>query len=280
MKAMTLNRVIFSLGLLLFCSLGLQACSDDAAQAQNKATITKNDVSLSVNTPRYLVAVDADYAPLVFRNETGQTIGFDVDLLNAIAKDQGFRLDFIPTLWDGIFVTLTTGKYDIVAGGVTITAKRQQEMDMSDPYIDAPVLIVYTDESLKLKDFADLQNVVVGVQKYSTFEEELQDLAGRDNSSKIIPTSTLFLAFKSLVNGDVKAVIGDAPVLRYFMVKYSYKIKKFFSFEYKQGDSVDSFGFVVKKGNHQLLNKINTGLKNIRANGEYDRIYKKWFKNF
>lgn len=276
MKDNKLLRKLFSLGVVFLCLAGLQACSDESAQTKSSIVKTVESDGLPADAPRYVVAVDAAYAPFVFRNETGQAIGFDVDILTAIGKDQGFRLAFIPTLWDGIFTTLSSGERDIVAGGVTITPERQQNMGMSKPYINAPTLVVYTDAKLQLQQFNDLQNVMVGVQSNSVFEAKLQAL--NPGTTNIHNGKTLFTAFRALLNDEVQAVIGDAPVLRYYMAEYSDLGKTFHSFEYNPDGQADSFGFAVKQGNQQLLNKINLGLRNIRADGRYEAIYKKWFQ--
>lgn len=270
-------RKILALGTVILCLLSIQACSDESLQA---TPVIKEAVSdgLPADAPNYLVAVDATYAPLAFRDETGQAIGFDVDILTAIGKNQGFRLTFIPTLWDGIFSTLTNGERDIVAGGVTITPQRQQIMDMSKPYLDSPTLIVHTD-TVRVQRFDDLQDLSVGVQADSVFEAKLRDLHDSNGSRNTYAEKSLFVAFKALLNGKVQAVIGDAPVLRYHLAEYHDLGKAFRRFEYTPDGQVDTFGFAVKQGNHALLNQINLGLRNIRADGEYDKIYAKWFQS-
>lgn len=275
MKKNSLVQRVLKSSFLLVYLLFLPSC-DNSVQQTSQSAGGKDSGQVDSSIPSYIVAVDAAYAPLAFRDEIGRAIGFDVDILNAVSKNQGFRLTFIQTPWKGIFSTLSSGKRDIVAGGMTITEKRQEELGISDPYIEAPILVVYTDDKLGLKTFEDIKNLPVAVQVDSTFETLLKDFSS--DPANVYPRKTLFLSFKSLLNGEVKAIVGDAPVLRYFMAKYANQGKSFYSFEYNPNGQPDMFGFAVKKGNDKLLNKINLGLKNIKANGEYDTIYEKWFK--
>ncbi|MFD1245296.1 transporter substrate-binding domain-containing protein [Paralysiella testudinis] len=193
--------------------------------------------------------------------------------LNAIAEDQGFKVQFIHQPWEGIFDTLDRDERAIVAAGVTATEERHQKYALSNGYYFSPDLAVYTDSKLDLKTFADLKDLKVATQIKTSRITDLQKLKG--GNDKIIATDTLYLALKEVVGGKADAVVGDEAVLKYYM--QGEPSVAFKSFEYAPNATVPEIVFVLKKGNTELQSKINTGLANIKANGVYAKINQKWF---
>lgn len=98
------------------------------------------------------------------------TIQTDVDILTAIGKDQGFKVQFIHQQWDGIFDTVNNGSRDIIASCVSINDKRKEIVDMSDPYAKSPNIVLYTDEKLNLKSISDLKSLKIATQSDTTTE--------------------------------------------------------------------------------------------------------------
>ena len=103
----------------------------------------------------YVVGTDAAYAPFESQNEKGEIVGFDIEVVRAIAAKTGIEVKFVNTPWEGIFNALGQGDRDMVVSAVTITAERKGTMDFSDPYFDAQQLIAVKDNS-KVAKFADL----------------------------------------------------------------------------------------------------------------------------
>lgn len=259
-----------------FVALSLAAC--DTKIAETAPQQASEPVAAAVDEkPTYLVATEANYPPFEFRDENGEIVGYDVDLLSAIGEDQGFKVQFINHAWEGIFDTLDRGERAIVAAGVLVNPERQEKYALSTPYATTPDLAVYLDDKLKLKSFADLKNVSVATQLNTIRVDDLVALKGSDKD--VVGTNTMYLALKELAQGKVQAVVGDATVLRYYMQSYVEAAPdlKFHSFEYNTTGTTPEVAFVMKKGNTELQNKVNAGLKNIRANGVYDKINHKWF---
>ncbi|GGP17520.1 basic amino acid ABC transporter substrate-binding protein [Silvimonas iriomotensis] len=220
----------------------------------------------------YQVATDASYAPFESMNDKKEVVGFDVDVLKAVAAKGGFDVKFINTPWEGIFATLSTGDRDIVSSAVTITDERKQSMDFSEPYFEAKQMIAVSASS-KVTKFADLKNLKVAVQTGTTGDEVVQKLQGK-TSPNIKRFESTPLAIQELLSGGVDAVVADnGVVINYVANNKGAKLKvvddSSFAKEY--------YGYAVKKGNKDLLAKINTGIKAIKADGTYDKIYKKYF---
>lgn len=220
----------------------------------------------------YKVGSDAAYAPFESQNEQKQVVGFDIDVLTAVAAKGGFKIEVVNTPWEGIFATLNTGDRDIVASAVTITDERKQSMDFSEPYFEAKQLIAIGKNS-KVSKFDDLKTLKVGVQTGTTGDEAVQKLLGKTNSN-IKRFESTPLALKELESGGVEAVVADnGVVVNYVANNGAAGLKTIddpsFAKEY--------YGFAVKKGNAELKAKIDAGIKAIQADGSYKTIFEKYF---
>ncbi|MEZ4769651.1 MAG: transporter substrate-binding domain-containing protein [Caldilineales bacterium] len=214
------------------------------------------------------VGTNAEYPPFESVDENGNVIGFDIDLMNAIAKAAGFEVEFVNTRWDGIFVALSSGEFDAVASAATITDERKQAVDFSDPYFNAgQVLVVKQGSDIATVD--DLAGKRVGVQLGTT-----GDIWSSENTqAEIVRYDEVTLAFQALGNGDIDAIINDAPTSA-DILKANPEIGAVIVGE----PFTDEFyGIAVNKGRQDVLKAINEGLAAIRASGEYDDIYAEWF---
>jgi polar amino acid transport system substrate-binding protein len=163
----------------------------------------------------YTVGTDAAYAPFESQNEKGEIVGFDIDILKAVAEKGGFQVTFVNTPWEGIFNALAQGDRDMVISAVTITDERKQTMDFSDPYFDAAQLIAVRQDS-KVAAFADLKKLKVGVQTGTTGDEAVTQLLGK-TSTNIKRFESTPLALKELESGGVDAVVADNGVVAHYV---------------------------------------------------------------
>lgn len=220
----------------------------------------------------YTVGTDAAYAPFQSQNEQGEIVGFDIDVLKAIAEKAGFQVSFVNTPWEGIFNALGQGDRDMVISAVTITEERKQTMDFSNPYFDAVQLIAVKEDS-KVTRFADLKNLKVGVQTGTTGDEAVTKLLGK-NSTNIKRFESTPLALKELENGGVDAVVADNGVVAHYVANNpGGKFKTVSDSEFVP----EQYGIAIRKGNTELLELVNKGLAAIKADGTYDRIYNQYF---
>ncbi|MDP9043997.1 MAG: basic amino acid ABC transporter substrate-binding protein [Pseudomonadota bacterium] len=220
----------------------------------------------------YLVGTDAAYAPFEFQNEKGEIVGFDVDVVTAVAAKGGFAVKFVNTPWEGIFNALAQGDRDLLVSSITITKERQQTMDFSAPYFDAKQLIAVKNDS-KVAHFDDLKAMKIGVQTGTTGDDLVSQLQGK-NSANIKRFESTPLALKELEAGGVDAVVADNGVVVNYVLNNSGK-------QFKTVDDPafqpEHYGIPVKKGNAQLLAKIDQGLAAIKADGTYEKIRARYF---
>jgi len=220
----------------------------------------------------YVVGTDAAYAPFESQNEKGEIVGFDIDVVKAIAQKAGIEVKFVNTPWEGIFNALTQGDRDFLVSSVTITDERKQTMDFSAPYFDARQLIAVKGDST-VSRFDDLAKLKVGVQTGTTGDEAVTKLQGK-TSANIKRFESTPLALKELEAGGVDAVVADNGVVIHYVANNAGSKFKTVS---DSGFAAEQYGLPVKKGNTELLSKLNQGLAAIRADGSYDRIYAQYF---
>ncbi len=220
----------------------------------------------------YVVGTDAAYAPFESQNEKGEIVGFDIEVVQAIAAKAGIEVKFVNTPWEGIFNALGQGDRDMVVSAVTITEERKGTMDFSAPYFDAQQLIAVKETS-KVAKFADLKKLKVGVQTGTTGDEAVTKLQGK-TSTNIKRFESTPLALKELEAGGVDAVVADnGVVIHYVANNPGGKFKTVADKEFVP----EQYGIALKKGNTELLEKINKGLADIKADGTYDQIFTKYF---
>jgi len=218
----------------------------------------------------YKVGTNAEYPPFESVDDAGNVIGFDADIMNAIAEKAGFKYEFVNTRWDGIFVALQSGEFDAVISAATITDERAEIVDFSDPYFNAGQMIaVRVADKDKISSVADLDGLKVGVQLGTTGDQWLSD----NTQAEVVRYDEITLAFQALGNGDVDAVFNDGPTSS-DIIQANPEIGATLV-----GEPItdEFYGIAVNKEKGDLLEMINKGLTDIRADGTYDEIYNKWF---
>lgn len=270
-------RTFLKAAALLASGVLLAACGKkvEAPPVEAAASAPTMEASAPPASPppkMYVVGTDAAYAPFELQNEKQEIVGFSVDLLNAVAEKGGFQVKYVNTPWEGIFKTLEQGDRDLLISSITITDERRQSMDFSAPYFDAYQLIAVKTNS-KVAKFDDLKKLKVGVQTGTTGDEAVSKLLGKTNTSVKRFESTP-LALKELEASGVDAVVADNGVIVNYVnnnptAKFKTVSDKAFAPE--------QYGIAVKKGNTELLEKINKGIAAIKADGTYDKVFTQHF---
>jgi len=219
-----------------------------------------------------VVASDTTFPPMEFVDENQQIVGFDIDLFNAIAQAAGFTAEFKTIAWDGIFAGVQAGTFDVIASSVTITDERKATMDFSDPYINAGQVLVVRNETQGVTVLKDLAGKSVGAQINTTGAFEVEKVQGVTLKSY----EAVGLAFEDLLNGRIDGVVVDTlTAVDYALKNDNYKgTLKIVG----QPFTDENYGFVVRKGNTELLNLINQGLAKVKESGKYDEIVAKWLR--
>lgn len=225
----------------------------------------------------YRVGTDAAYAPMEMVSADKQITGFDIDLLRAIAAKGGFEVEFINTPFESIFNSLTQNDRDVLISSITITDKRRQMVDFSEPYFEARQMIVTTQESQHINKAQDLIPLKIGVQSATTGDFMAQKLLGGSNPA-IRRFESMPMALAELASGGVDAVIGDETVVRHFLHNNQVgDARKALRLVSDDGFEKEYYGIAVRKGEQELLDKINRGLAAVKADGTYDKLKVKYF---
>jgi polar amino acid transport system substrate-binding protein len=220
-----------------------------------------------------VIATDATWPPMEYVDEkTKEIVGFDIDLMEAVAKASGFEVEFKNTAWDGIFAGLAADKYDAIISSVTITEERQKEMDFSQPYMNAGQILVVQKSTQGVTTLVDLKGKTVGAQIGTTGSFEIEKVPG----VALKTYDEIGLAYEDLVNGRIQGVVADTPTAAAFALQnesYKDKLKivgEPFTEEY--------YGVVVRKGNTEVLNMVNAGLDKVLNTDTYRNLEKKWLR--
>lgn len=221
----------------------------------------------------YVVGSGATYRPFEFETSNKELQGFDIDLIKAIAQAENFNIKLVNTPWEGIFATLGSGDRDIIISGITITDSRKEMVDFSHPYFPAQQAIVVPKDS-KIKTIEDLKALRVGVVSASTADIVVSKVLGK-NSTAIKRFDNTPLMLQELFEGGIDASVGDVGVAMFYIKNNP---KKQFDLVFDNNFEQQYFGIAVAKGNTQLQQKLNSGLKKIVADGTYAKIYSTWFE--
>jgi len=217
------------------------------------------------------VATDATWPPMEMVDASKKIVGFDIDYLTAVAKEAGFTAVFKNTAWDGIFAGLAAGRYDVIASSVTITDERKKQYDFSEPYINVGQILVVP-KADAVKALADLKGKRVGAQIGTTGAMEIKKADGVELKTY----DEIGLAFEDMVAGRIGGVVCDEPTAAHFALQRpEYKAKfKIVGEPFTQ----ESYGFVVKKGNQELVSLLNKGIAAVKAKGIDEQLRKKWLR--
>lgn len=200
---------------------------------------------------------------------SGQIVGFDVDVVNAICAKINCQAEFVTTGWDGIFAALDQGSFDLVASGVSITDERKKAMDFSDPYIvnSQAVLMRVADQGISLDDFRS-QGKKLSAQANTTDAQVAEGIVGKENVAAYDSFSASVIALK---NKDVDGVVingaNAAAYEREFAGELVVSIKDLQS---------DPLGLVFRKDDANIA-AFNEGLKAIKDDGTLDQLIGKYW---
>ncbi|MBR6027037.1 MAG: basic amino acid ABC transporter substrate-binding protein [Neisseriaceae bacterium] len=250
--------------------LALTACNNSSTSTDNETTAQLPDAK-EVKTLR--VASNAEFAPFEYTQENGDIVGFDIDLINAMADAGGFKVEIQNTPWEGIFTRLNSGDSDVLLSAITITDERKQTMDFTNPYFEIHQLIMTTENS-DIQSLEDLKNnKKVGVVTGQTGDLAISAMLGATND-KISRYDSVILAVKALQNGAVDAIVSDSATVETYAKNNPET--KFVLIQSDQFERED-YGMATRKGDAETLQMLNDALGKVRSNGKYDEIYNKYF---
>ena len=266
MKEFKMKKLL-ALFLCIAMALVFTACSGGGSEEEGEAE--------GGEEPMTIVAVtEATYPPFESTDEDGNIVGFDIDLINAIAEDQGFVVEMQNINFDALIPTVESHQADMIIAGISENPERAEHVAFTDPYYNSGnFILVLADSGIDSEEDIPT-DAKIGCQTGTTCADYVQNFVndGKAGQAVILDQTTTIML--QLDNGDIQAFVGDKPVLDEYVAKGEGKYKIVGHFSYETGDGL--LKMAVAKDNPELLEKLNTGLKNIMANGKYKEICDKW----
>lgn len=220
----------------------------------------------------YKIATDTTFAPFEFEDANGNFVGIDMELLAAIAEDQGFKYEISILGFDASLQAVQSKQVDGMIAGMSITEERKKVFDFSDPYFDSGVIMGIAKNNDTIKSYEDLKGKKVAVKTGTEGAAFASSIAEQYGFSLVYFDDSANL-YQDVILGNTAACFEDYPVLGYAITK-GQALKTVTEME--RGSS---YGFAVLKGsNPELIKMFNAGLKNLKANGEYQKILDKYIQ--
>lgn len=217
----------------------------------------------------YTIDTDVTFPPFVYANTENKYVGIDLDLLRAIAKEEGFKVKIRPVGFNAAVQSVSAGQADGMIAGMSITEERKQKFDFSDPYYSAGIVMAVKDGS-GIKNLSELKGKKVAVKTGTAgadYANSIKDKYGFE----IVTFDDSDGVYNDVINGNSAACFEDSAVM-YYAIKNGLDLKVVT----KPANTTET-GFAVKKDqNQELLKMFNEGLAKLKANGEYDKIIKKY----
>lgn len=223
------------------------------------------------------VGLDDTFVPMGFKDDQGKIVGFDVDLAKAVFKKYGINVKFQPIDWSMKENELENGTIDLIWNGYTVTKEREKKVAFTNPYASNEQVIV-TPKKDNITSVNDLKGKKLGAQEgssgYEAFTNEPKKLKDLVADNDAVQYASFNEAFIDLKSGRINGLLIDNVYADYYLKQakqtQDYNIMP-------SGFANEDFAVGARKGDKQLVKKINEGLKKVEADGQYVQISKKWF---
>ena len=253
----TMKKLGIMLAFLLALTGILAGCGSDSKSGADKKEL--------------VIGVDDQFAPMGFRDDKNDLVGFDIDYATAAAKEMGYTVKFQPIDWSTKEAELQSGRIDLIWNGYTITDERKEKVLFTKPYLENAQVVVTKADS-KITKLDELKGKKIGLQAQSSAAEALDANPIKKDVKDVSEYKDNVTALNDLKTGRTDAVIIDEVVIDYYMKKEkdSFKILD-------ESLAPEQYGVGVKKDNKDLLEKLQKALDTMNENGTAEEISKKWF---
>jgi len=255
------------LGVLLsmILILSFAACGSDSKGS--------GDSSLTIKEGTLMVGMEIGYPPMEYLDADGVTpIGFDVEVAYALGEKLGLEVELVDTAWDGIFSSLDSNRYDCIISSVSINESRQQNYNLTNPYVANKIVIVtMRDSGITSPD--DLAGLRVATQTETTADEYVRELQnGGLEIGDYFVYDQVIQCFDELLLGRIDAVVVDSVVATYYIGSDSDKIEVVW-----ESSETEPLGICLKKGNDELMALIEEAIDTLYADGTIGALAEKHF---
>jgi len=255
-----LSLFVIMAALIVGCSNG------NAAATSEQATKSEDKTEL-------VLGLDDTFAPMGFRDEKGELVGFDIDLANEVTARIGVTLKFQPIDWSMKETELNAGNIDFIWNGYSITDERKEKVAFSKPYLEnSQIIVTLADSPVNTK--ADLAGLSVAIQAESSALDAVKAEPDFVKSVKeLVEFSTNNEAFNDLEAGRSATLVVDEVLARYYMNQKGEEKYKVLEEDF----GAEEYGVGLRKDDTELLKKLDAALDEMKSDGTYDKIYSKWF---
>lgn len=220
---------------------------------------------------KLVIGIDDKFAPMGFRDENNEIVGFDIDYAKAAAEKMGLEPVFQPIDWSAKESELNSGRIDLIWNGYTITEERKGKVLFTKPYLKNSQVIVTLADS-PISAISELAGKVVGLQSLSSAADALNENPIKGEIKEVTEFKDNVLALSDLKNKRLDAVVIDEIVARYYMAMEEGTFKLL-----EESLAPEEYGIGVKKGNEALLDKLQKALDEMNEDGTATQISEKWF---
>lgn len=261
---------------LMTSALIFAACTSQTDEAPVEETeVSETGSEATALKDKYIVGLDDTFAPMGFRDDSGELVGFDIDLAKAVAEEMGIEVEFQPIDWTVKEQELETGNIDFIWNGFSITPERQEVVLFSQAYMENKQIIITMADS-EVNSKADLAGKTITVQgESSALEAVKKDQAFVDSlASAPVEYATNLECFADVESGRSDAIVVDEVLARYYM--HQQGSEKYKVLEDNFGE--EEFGVGMRKEDTDLAKALDEALNTLIENGKYEEIYHNWFE--
>lgn len=256
------NIVLFLVGILFLFSLC--SCSNKQPSQGNNS-----------ETSNYVIGLDDTFAPMGFRDSSGELVGFDIDLAKEIARRKNFTVTFQSIDWAMKENELNAKNIDMIWNGYSISEERKQKVAFSTPYVEDKQLVITMKDS-PITTIEDLKGKVISLQAESTAIDAVnQNPTISTSLAKIVEYPSNNEVFQDLQTGRCDAIVVDEILARYYMKQNAPQEFRIL----EEALATEYMAVGIRKEDTELLQAINDGLEELKADGTYDDIRQRWFSN-
>lgn len=232
--------------------------------------VTLVGCSSSKDTNSVVIGIDDKFAPMGFRDDNNELVGFDIDYAKATVEKMGKEVTFQPIDWSSKESELMSGRIDLIWNGYTITDERKEKVLFSKPYLENSQVVMVLEDS-NISKIEDLAGKTIGLQSLSSASDALNSNPVKDTVKEVIEFSDNILALSDLKVARLDAVVIDEVVADYYMSKeQGFKLLD-------DALAPEQYGVGVKKGNEELLKDLQKALDELISDGTASQISTKWF---
>lgn len=250
---------------------GLSACNN-----QTTSSNTAPETASATNSGQkvYRVGSELSKFPVVIHDGKGNVSGFEAELLQAVADRQGLKIEYVLDNWSGLLNKLDNNQSDMILGSITITDERRKKMDFTEAVLPYKTGVMVNKNLSHLKSFRDLKGKKVNLRQNTVYEQLVPIFSNESGNNMVYPDS-VWGQVKSLLSGESEAMVGASITLEYYKNQHP---DQNFHIIYEDNAPISHYGWAVKKGeNAELLHQLNVGLQQVKQDGTYEKIYRKYW---